>query len=117
MNFAEKLTTSWELMKRSLRVIRANPRLALFPVVSAACTVVLALFFFAPVIVTVLGMKGAESWLAVRHWDGGRGVHGLKDALPSLLRCWCPEFLMGWTAFASSMPCFARPGVDRLGPC
>ncbi len=72
MNISEKLQTSWALMKSSLRVIRDQPRLALFPVVSAVCTVLLALFFFAPLIMLALGTAGVESVLHGGSWAGHR---------------------------------------------
>jgi hypothetical protein len=70
MNLAEKIHTSWDLMQSSLRVIRDQPRLALFPVVGSLCGGVLALFFFAPIMLLVAGQAGTQAWLSARGWDG-----------------------------------------------
>lgn len=71
MNLAQKLQNSWELMKSSLRVIRDNPRLALFPVVSFLCTILLALFFLAPLIVLRAGHPGVVAWIENYGWESG----------------------------------------------
>lgn len=70
MNISSTIETSWELMKRSLGVIRANPRLALFPVVSGACMVSLSLFFLAPIIGLALGTAGVQALLHGGGWTG-----------------------------------------------
>jgi hypothetical protein len=57
MSFIAKIHTSWELMQSSLRVLRAQPRLALFPIVSTLCAVVLGMFFFAPFLVLQAGQE------------------------------------------------------------
>lgn len=79
MNLSEKIHTSWELMRSSLRVIRDHPRLALFPVISSQCAVVLALFFFAPLVVLAVGQEGVQSWLAGRGWSGA-GAEEIRQA-------------------------------------
>jgi hypothetical protein len=48
MSLSSRLGISWQLLRRSLQVIRTEPRLLLFPLVSGVCTIALALFFFAP---------------------------------------------------------------------
>lgn len=68
MNITGTIETSWELMKHSLGVIRANPRLALFPVVSGVCITALALFFLAPLIVMALGSAGVQALLHGMRW-------------------------------------------------
>ena len=88
MTFAAKLNSSWELMQSSLRVIRANPRLALFPVVSSFCAILLAAFFFLPIVVVVVGNTGVQTWLAGRHWDG-KEIEALQRTL-------------GWTFYSYS---------------
>lgn len=70
MNLAEKFQTSWELMKSSLRVVRDHPRLALFPVVSAIFTVLLAAFFFVPVAILAVQSPAGQAWLAGHSWAG-----------------------------------------------
>lgn len=68
MNLTEKFQTSWALMKSSLRVVRDHPRLALFPVVSAICTVLLAAFFLVPVVVLAVQSPAGQTWLASHTW-------------------------------------------------
>lgn len=58
MNIAEKLRTSRDLMKSALRVMRSQPRLFLFPLLSGTCTLVMAAFFFAPVAWVLFGEGG-----------------------------------------------------------
>lgn len=70
MNLAEKIHTSWDLMKSSLRVIRDHPRLAFFPVLSSLGALVLTLFFIVPVVVLAVGGAGVQAWLASRGWSG-----------------------------------------------
>ncbi|MEO5961664.1 MAG: DUF6159 family protein [Opitutaceae bacterium] len=64
MNFIPRVCTSLVLMQRSLQVMRRHPRLLLFPVVSLACMLVLALFFFTPVLV-VFAQRG---WTSLPQW-------------------------------------------------
>lgn len=45
----EKLQRSWQLFKRSVLVIRENPKLLVFPVVTGVLITAIALFFLAPV--------------------------------------------------------------------
>jgi hypothetical protein len=73
MNLTAKIHTSWELMQSSLRVLRAQPRLALFPIVSTLCAVVLALFFFAPIVV-LLAEQGWTTATADEIRDLGKPV-------------------------------------------
>lgn len=67
MALSDRIHTSWQLLQSSLRVLRDNPRLLLFPIVSTLCTIALAIFFFAPVIVVLFSVGGglgftAEGW-------------------------------------------------------
>ena len=70
MNIAGTLETSWELMKRSLGVIRANPRLALFPIISVVCLTAMAIFFLAPLVALALGSAGVQAALHGAGWTG-----------------------------------------------
>ena len=64
MNWSTRLQTSWDLLQRSLQVIRSNPRLLLFPVVSTLCTIVLAAFFLLPVFfLAFTAAKGSPMWI------------------------------------------------------
>jgi hypothetical protein len=78
MTIADRLHTSWELMRSSLQVMRGSPRLLLFPLVSAACSVALALFFFAP----FLYLLFTETWYTPPEWIAvGKQIQGLtKEA-------------------------------------
>lgn len=70
MNLIEKLQTSRALMKSALRVVRDHPRLALFPIVSGFCTLLLAAFFLVPVAVLVVQSPAGQAWLAGHRWAG-----------------------------------------------
>lgn len=63
MSWSTRIQTSWQLLLRSLQIVRSNPRLWLFPIISTVCAVALALFFFAPIIALgfATGFKG-EQW-------------------------------------------------------
>jgi len=52
-SYPDKLRTSWQLLRQSLRVLQQNPKLYLFPVVSTLCAGAIFLFFFAPILVVV----------------------------------------------------------------
>ena len=80
MNVAVKLQNSLELLKSSLRVIRDNPRLALFPIVSTLCLVVLALFFIVPLVALGTGQAGALAWMQSRGWQGTPGADHFREA-------------------------------------
>lgn len=69
MSFAQRLNTSWELLRRSLQVIRGEPRLLLFPLVSGVCTIAMALFFFAPFLMLLFSeiWWTPPDWMAVGH--------------------------------------------------
>lgn len=58
MSWFTRWQTSRQLVRSSLHVIRRHPRLLLFPVVSSACAIALALFFFSPLLV----------WLSNHGW-------------------------------------------------
>jgi hypothetical protein len=70
MSLSTRLSTSWELLARSLRVLRGNPRLMLFPLVSTLFTIGLALFFLAPVLLLVFGGEVAaqHQWVGVEEY-------------------------------------------------
>lgn len=66
-----RLWNSWQLFRSSIHVLVHNPKLLLFPVVTFVCTVVIALFFFAPVLLVPTGhpWNTGAHWLAVAgHW-------------------------------------------------
>ena len=51
---SEKLNRSWQLFKTSVVVIRTHPKLLVFPIVTGVLTLVIALFFLAPVVLVLL---------------------------------------------------------------
>ncbi|HWA85159.1 MAG TPA: DUF6159 family protein [Opitutus sp.] len=65
MSLSTRFQTSWELMKASLRVLRDQPLLLLFPVITFVCTIALALFFLAPILVIVF----STGWTANQDWN------------------------------------------------
>lgn len=71
MPSTRRFQNSWLLFRSSLHVMRQSPRLLLFPLFTAVCTVVIALFFFAPVLLVPTGhpWNTGPHWLAVAgHW-------------------------------------------------
>lgn len=62
-----KFDRSWQLLKGSFQVIGGNRKLLLFPVVSFAFTLVIVLFFLAPVVLAPTGHSLADPahWKAV----------------------------------------------------
>lgn len=59
-----KFARSWSLFTSSLQVIKQHKKLLLFPVVTAACSVVIAIFFFAPALLYPTG----HSLTTSGHW-------------------------------------------------
>jgi hypothetical protein len=68
---SEKLQRSWQLFRRSVSVIRENPKLLIFPVMTGLLTTAIALFFLAPV-----GLV-----LVAPHWIAGTRVRALADSI------------------------------------
>lgn len=46
MSFTTRFQNSWQLLLRTLSVLKQHPRLLLFPVISTACSLVIVVFFF-----------------------------------------------------------------------
>src|SRR5207248_11187993 len=67
---SDKLNRSWQLFKRSVLVIRENPKLLIFPIVIGLLTLAIALFFLAPV-----GLM-----FAAPHLLGGTKIQGLVNS-------------------------------------
>ncbi len=67
-----RLRNSWLLFRSSLQVMTRSPRLLLFPLVTGVCTVVIALFFFAPVLLVPTG----HPWNTGAHWLAVAGNWG-----------------------------------------
>jgi hypothetical protein len=67
-----KFARSWSLFTSSLQVMRAHRKLLLFPVVTAACSVVISIFFIAPTILYPTGHGYLESghWLSIANRFG-----------------------------------------------
>jgi len=60
MSLSTRCQTSWQLLKSSLKVIRRNPKLLLFPVLSTLCSFGLVLFFFLPFFLIVFANAGFD---------------------------------------------------------
>jgi hypothetical protein len=56
----ERLHRSWQLLVRSILVIRDHPKLLIFPLVTGFLTVGIALFFLAPVALVLLAPQWIE---------------------------------------------------------
>jgi len=83
MSLTTRLHTSWELLQRSLQVLRTNPRLMLFPVISLLASLLLAVFFFVPVFALVFNRGGEwlETWGAVGQRLDGMSKEQWKQSL------------------------------------
>ena len=74
-----KFQRSWLLLKNSISVIRRNPRLLVFPLVTALCTLVIALFFLAPMALWPTG----RSYTEAAHWEAiGQSLFGESHPTP-----------------------------------
>jgi hypothetical protein len=62
---SEKIGRSWQLFKSSVVVIRNHPKLLVFPIVTGLLTVVIALFFLAPLVLVLL----APHWIQNTPWQ------------------------------------------------
>jgi len=67
----EKLQRSWLLFRRSVQVIWENPKLLIFPIVTAVLTFAISPFFFAPVAMVFL----------VPHWVEGSRVQEMAHSI------------------------------------
>lgn len=67
LNPTGKFARSWALFTSTLQVLRQHPKLLLFPMVTAICSVVIALFFFAPALLYPSGhaLTSAAHWQSV----------------------------------------------------
>jgi uncharacterized protein DUF6159 len=72
MSFSTRVRTSWQLLECSVRVLREQPRLLLFPAISFVCLMVVALFFLSPILLVVFG-----AGLPARDWSGAAEEHRL----------------------------------------
>jgi hypothetical protein len=70
-SLANKLTRSWQLFKASVLIIRKHPKLLVFPLVTGLLTLVIALFFLAPVVLVLLAP----------HWLQGTSFHALANRI------------------------------------
>jgi hypothetical protein len=64
-SLGEKFTRSWQLFASSCQIIGRQPKLLLFPLVAFSCTVLIVLFFLAPVALLPTG----HSWSEAAHWQ------------------------------------------------
>ena len=75
---------SWLLFRSSLLVIVRNKELLIFPIVTTACTVVIMLFFCAPVALLPTGhpYTSGEHWRALgsTFFSGSTDAHGVHNA-------------------------------------
>ncbi len=81
MNFIDRARCSWELFKITLRVISANKRLLLFPLVTSAATLVLVAFFLAVPILAFVAQPTGHSYFTAAHWQAIFGSVQNIDAL------------------------------------
>jgi hypothetical protein len=62
---SEKLSRSWQLFKISVVVIRTHPKLLVFPIVTGLLTLLIALFFLAPIVLVLI----APHWVQHTPWQ------------------------------------------------
>jgi hypothetical protein len=67
----EKLQRSWQLLVRSIQVIRDHPKLLIFPLITGLLTIGIALFFLAPVALVI----------AAPHWIDGSRIRAIADSI------------------------------------
>lgn len=80
---SEKLDRSWQLFKSSVVVIRKHPKLLVFPIVTGMLTLVIALFFLAPLVLVVLAPHWIQNtpWqVLVERWGFVRFHYGTANA-------------------------------------
>jgi hypothetical protein len=67
LNPTGKFARSWALFTSSLQVMRQHRKLLLFPIITAACSVVIAIFFLAPAVLypTGHGLANSGHWLSL----------------------------------------------------
>ena len=61
----EKLANSWDLVKASAAVLRADAELLLFPVISAALSILVVITFFVPAFLTGIVTAGSDRMAAL----------------------------------------------------
>jgi hypothetical protein len=66
---AEKLARSWQLFKRSVLVIQEHPKLLVFPIITGLLTLMIAIFFLAPVFLV----------LSAPHWMHAGALQAIAD--------------------------------------
>lgn len=64
MNFFDRLSNGWTLLKSSFSVIRANPTLLLFPVSTGVLTLVIAGLFMTPIVL----QPSSHGYMEKEHW-------------------------------------------------
>jgi hypothetical protein len=65
---SSKFMVSWQLLRSSFRVMRENPRLLWFPVISLTATLVLLALFLAPVVAALVFHPTGHAWTEPGHW-------------------------------------------------
>ncbi len=92
-----KFQRSWQLFKRSLSVMTRNKQLLVFPVVVSLFTILILLFFLAPVVLRPTGYSYATSqhWEAIGHSLFTRTV----DAHGRIVETGLTPTAMGYLAF------------------
>ncbi len=70
MSFMTRLNNSWHLFTQSLTVMRDHKKLMVFPLVTAALTLLIILFFIAPVALQSTGYNYTD----IQHWKAVAGT-------------------------------------------
>jgi hypothetical protein len=87
MSNPHKFRRSWQLFRTSLQVMARHPKLLFFPVLTFLCTVAIALFFFAPVVLLPTG----HSWSQLAHWQAVAARLGDTVSVDAHTQRWHPN--------------------------
>src|SRR5438552_2129855 len=72
-----KFQRSWQLFKSSLTVMRRDKQLLLFPILTTACTMLVALLFLFPVAFQSTG----HPWVSAAHWTAvGSSIYSVSGS-------------------------------------
>jgi len=69
MSFMTRLQNSWNLFAQSLTVMREHKKLMVFPIVTAALTFIIILFFGITIIATLVLQPTGFKYTQSQHWE------------------------------------------------
>jgi hypothetical protein len=87
MSKSHTFRRSWQLFRSSVQILVRHRKLLLFPVVSLLCTVAIALFFFAPIVLLPTGHARNQP----EHWQALAARLGDTTAVDTHTQHWHPK--------------------------